>query len=519
MSNQSRSAWGSRLGFILAASGSAIGLGNIVFFSARAYEYGGGAFYLPYLIALAVVGLPVLIVELGLGRARGGAFPHALGSIVGRAGEFQGWWAIMNALTITMYYITLLGWVAGMGWRAFTGTLFEPSVPVDGFGMELGEMPNPTASFFDMISDWGVLVAVVLVWLVNILLVSTGTRGIERAVRWLMPMLWVCMGGLAVVGFTLPAGTDGMWLLLTPQFGALASPVVWNGAFAQIFFTLSLGFGVMTAYASYLPRRSDDVANAAAVAGLNCLFELVAGLAVFSLLASFALPPRASTLAMMFFIVPAGIGQLPVAISLIGTLFFTLLLVAGLTSSVSLLEAAISALLDKFGGSRRRAVAVVCSIGIAGSMLFALPVVIDAQLAQAGTLGLTLLDFIDHYANGYGLILVGVGECVIVGWFMPRGALRQVINEHSRLKLGPWFDVLIRWVIPGVLLVSAGSAMREELVRGTVYGTSDALVGVWGWLPVACLLIWLAGTLGAAGLLTIMPPGRTQSGTNTGGHA
>lgn len=518
MSRQLRSSWGSRLGFILAASGSAIGLGNIVFFSARAYEYGGGAFYLPYLVALAIVGLPVLIVELGLGRARGGAFPHALGSIAGRAGEFQGWWAILNALTITMYYITLLGWVTGMGWRALTGSLFEPSVAVDGFGLDAGALPNPTASFFDLISDWGVLAAVLVVWTINIVLVSRGTQGIEGAVRWLMPLLWVCMGGLAIIGFTLPAGTDGMWLLLTPQFDAITSPVVWNGAFAQIFFTLSLGFGVMTAYASYLPKRSDDVANAAAVAGLNCLFELVAGLAVFSLLASFALPPKASTLAMMFFIVPAGIAELPVGVPLIGCLFFTLLLVAGLTSSVSLLEAAISALIDKFAWSRRRAVMTVCAFGITGSTLFALPVVIDSQLSQTGTLGLTLLDFIDHYANGYGLILVGIGECIIVGWFMPAATLRKVVNEHSRLKLGPWFDVLIRWVIPALLMVSVGSAIREELVRGTIYGTSDVWSGIYAWLPVVCLLVWFAGTMGFAGLLTLWRP-RAAALQSSGGEA
>jgi NSS family neurotransmitter:Na+ symporter len=513
MTATNRTAWGSRIGFILAASGSAIGLGNIVFFSARAYEYGGGAFYLPYLLALALVGLPVLVVEFGLGRARGGAFPHALGAFAGKAGEFQGWWAILNAMAITTYYITLLSWVCGMGFRAATGSLFEASVPVTAFGMEAGVLPNPIASFFDMISGWGIFVAVLIVWLINGVLVMRGTSGIEKAVKVMMPSLWVIMLALVFVGFTLPGGTDGMWLLVTPNFDALTSLTVWNGAFAQIFFTLSLGFGVMTAYASYLPRKSDDVANAAAVAGLNCLFELVAGLAVFSIVASFALTPKASSLAMMFFIVPQGIAQLPMGIQFAGTVFFSLLLVAGITSSISLVEACVSAIIDKFAWSRARTVVVVCALGALISALFALPVVIDASLSQNGTLGLTLLDFVDHYANGYGLMLVGAGECLLVGWLMPASKLREVVNENSFIKLGPWFDVLIKFIIPGLLLVLIAAGIRDEFIRGNVYGTSDALTGGWSWLPLACLAGWFGLTVLIGAFLTL-----AKSRTDGGGE-
>ncbi len=513
MTSENRSAWGSRIGFILAASGSAIGLGNIVFFSARAYEYGGGAFYLPYLLALVLVGLPVLVLEFGLGRARGGAMPHALSGFSGRVGEFQGWWAILNAMAITTYYITLLGWVVGMGFRAATGSLFEESVAVPGFDMPAGALPNPHASFFDMISGWGIFAAVLIVWFINGVLVVRGTSTIEKAVKVMMPSLWAIMLALVLVGFTLPGGTDGMWLLVTPNFEALSSLTVWNGAFAQIFFTLSLGFGVMTAYASYLPKKSDDVANAAAVAGLNCLFELVAGLAVFSVVASFALTPKASSLSMMFFIVPRGIAQLPALVSLAGTVFFGLLLVAGITSSISLVEACVSAIIDKFRWSRTRTVAVVCSIGACISALFALPVVIDAELAQNGTLGLTLLDFVDHYANGYGLMLVGAGECILVGWFMPASRLREVVNANSFIKLGPWFDVLIKFIIPGLLLILIGAGIMDEVSRGNIYGTSDALSGGWSWVPLACMFGWLAFTIILSGILT------TARAADTGGDA
>lgn len=503
MSNGERAHWGSRLGFILAASGSAIGLGNIVFFSASAYKGGGGAFYVPYLIALFVVGLPVLAAEFGLGRAAGGAFPQALGKYAGKTGEFFGWWGIANALTITMYYISLLAWVTGMGVLSLTGALWEPTAALPAFDVPDQTMDNPAGSFFALISGDYVLLAVAFVWGINVFLTLRGTQSIERAVTWMMPTLWLVMGLLAIGGLMLPGGTDGLWMLVTPDFSALTSFDVWKGAFSQIFFTLSLGFGVMSAYSSYLPPDSDDVANASAVAGLNCLFELLAGVAVFSILASFALTPKASTLAMMFFIVPKGIALLPFGVVALGTLFFALLLLAGITSSISLIEAAVSAIIDKFGYRRVRVVAVLACAGFLGSCLFALPTVIDPALQANGTVGLSLLDYVDHYANGYGLMLVGLVECLIIGWLLPVESLIELMNRTSKLRLGATFALLIRYIIPSILatllIVGAATAFRS----GALYGSSPAFAsGLAALLPMLALAGWLLFTFGMAAVLT-----------------
>jgi neurotransmitter:Na+ symporter, NSS family len=504
MSTGKRAHWGSRLGFILAASGSAIGLGNIVFFSASAYKGGGGAFYVPYLIALFLVGVPVLAAEFGLGRAAGGAFPQALGKYAGKTGEFFGWWGIANALTITMYYISLLAWVTGMGVLSLTGTLWEPQAQVPAFDVPEHAMANPTGSFFALISSPWVLCAVVFVWAANVWLVLRGTQSIERAVTWMMPTLWIVMGALAIGGLMLPGGTDGLWMLVTPDFGALRNFDVWKGAFSQIFFTLSLGFGVMSAYSSYLPADSDDVANSSAVAGLNCLFELVAGIAVFSILASFALTPKASTLAMMFFIVPKGIALLPFGVVALGTLFFALLLLAGLTSSISLIEAAISAIIDKFGYQRRHIVAGVAGVGLIGSFLFALPTVIDPGLNANGTVGLSLLDYVDHYANGYGLMLVGLIECIIIGWLLPVESLMEVMNRTSRLQLGRPFAWLIRYIVPAILGTLLIVGAWTEFQSGTLYGASPSITnGLAALLPTLSLLGWLVFTFGFAAVLTL----------------
>jgi NSS family neurotransmitter:Na+ symporter len=508
LSETGRGQWGSKVGFILAASGSAIGLGNIVFFSANAYRFGGGAFYLPYFVALFLIGIPVMILEFGLGHQTRRAFPEALHRAAGRKGEFMGWWALMNASFITLYYITILGWVMGMLVGALGG-LWKDSTALPAFAPVIESLPNPHGYFFNMLSTWKPVIFVAIVWFFNALIVRRGTATIEAAVRLFVPLMWIFMIVLIVRGITLPNGLQGVWLLFTPNFEVMKDPAVWQGAFSQIFFTLSLGFGVMTAYASYLPRDSDTTNNSLLTALMNCGFEYIAGLAIFSILFAFAMVPTASTLAMMFFIVPAGIGQMPggdPAVIAFGLLFFLLLLMAGLSSSVSLVEGLASALIDKFKISRGRAITIFCLLGAMGSMLFALPQVVNPGLENNGTLGLTLLDLVDHWAFSYGLLIVGLLECLLVGWAFGAGRLRKHINSTSRFTLGPWYDILIKFVIPGLLIWVLGYAIRNEF--SGLYGTdfSANFADGWKWLagsPLAVLLSWIVVTVGLAAVFTL----------------
>lgn len=505
-----RQQWKSRAGFILAAAGSAIGLGNIVFFSANAYRFGAGAFYLPYLFARLICGIPVMIAEFGLGKRFQASFPIALGRIGGRAGEVVGWFAIFNALMITMYYASILAWTAGMWWFSLTGSLFEASVAIPGFGLEQGSMENPAASFFRLTSSWAVVAAVVVVWGFNYLGLSRGTRSIEALVRLLIPFIWVVMLLFIVRGLTLDGGIHGAYLLFKPEFGVMASPKVWNGAFSQIFFTLSLGFGIMTAYASYLPRDSDHTSNAFVVSLMNCSFEMIAGLAIFSLLFAFALIPQASTLGMMFFVVPKAIGELPVGAQFVGASFFTLLMAAGISSSISLVESAVSALTDKFGGSRQPILLAVTGAGVLGSIAFALPHVIDPSLDSNGTLGLSLLDLVDHYTFSYGLLIVGFVECVLIGWWLPVSSLRAELNASSSIQLGVWFDWLIKWVLPGILGAILVTTLLTDLgILGAsdfpaVYGEEMSL-GSFAFLPMLVPLCWLVLTLLVGWMLSGRP--------------
>ena len=492
---ETRGNW-SRMGFILAASGSAIGLGNIVFFPANAYRFGGGAFYLPYFLALLAVGVPLMILELGLGHQTRLAFPQALAAAGGRRGELIGWWALLNTGCITLYYVTMLGWVVGMLGGAL-GELWRDSLPVTGFAA--AELPNPYGFFFGMLSSWKPLAFVALVWVLNGLLVRRGTASIERAVKLFVPLMWALMLVLAIRGLTLPGGLQGVWYLFTPNLGAMRDPVVWRGALGQIFFTLSVGFGVMTTYASYLPRNSDQTNNALVVSFLNCGFEYLAGVAVFAILFSFAAVPQASTLSMMFFIVPQGIAQLPggqLVVVGFGVLFFLLLLLAGLSSSISMVETLVCALIDKFGWRRSAVVAGICLAGLAGSCVFTLPWVVDPRLAADGTVGLTLLDLVDHWAFTYGLLAVGLSECLLLGWGYGVERIRRRINEFSRWRLGRWFDRLVRWVLPAAILLVLGGALWQEIAGG-LYGVAYAehYGDAWRWLaagPWVVPVLWLA---------------------------
>ncbi len=476
------------MGFILAASGSAIGLGNIVMFSSNAYRFGGGAFYLPYFIALFLVGMPVMVAEFGLGASTRKSFPLAMRVAGGRAGEFAGWFAILNAGFITMYYITILGWVAGMAWGALTTDVTA----------SFGASAKPP--FFDSFKmTYGPFFGVVLVWILNLLIVSRGTKSIEPVVKVFLPLMWLAMIVLVFVGMSLPGGFEGVKVLFTPQPEVLGDLSVWQGALSQMFFSLSLGFGVMTAYASYLPKDSDLTHNAVTTSLLNCGFEWIAGVAVFSILFSFAIAPSSSTIAMMFYVVPAGIAAMPFAAKAFAIGFFLLLLVAGLTSSISLLEALVAAGQDKFRLPRWRTLAIFGTVGVIGSLVFALP----AAALPGLPLGLWLLDLTDHWAFGYGLLIVGLVECIVIGWVVGSGRIRDFVNANSRFRLGVWFDLLLRFVIPGLLLMILISAVSQGEAGG-LYGTKtdfSKTEGILGsFLRVSPWVVFLVWMLGGGGL-------------------
>ncbi len=480
-----REQWKSEWGFLMAAVGSAIGLGNIWRFSYLAYEHGGGAFLIPYLVALFTAGIPLLILEYALGHERIGSAPLAYAKI-SRRWEWLGWWPVCFVLFgIMLYYSAVIAWCLDYFFYAFrlawgddpNTFFFKRFLQISASPAELGEVRTP------------ILYGLVAVWGLSWWIVYRGVqRGIELANKILMPTLLLLTAILVFWSLTLDGATTGLKAYVTPDFTRLSDPKVWIDAYSQIFFTLSLGFGIMIAYASYLPDRADITGNALLTAFINCGYSLFAGIAVFAVLGFMATAegkPLAEvvskSIGLAFVAYPKAMSLMPGG-NLFGAVFFLCLVVAGLSSAVSIIEAFVSAVVDKFGTARGPLATGVCVLGFLGSIVF------------ATRAGLLWLDIVDHFLTHYGLVLVGVLECVVIGWFFDLPMLRRHVNRISSIRLGRVWDLLIKGFVPLVLLVILAGDLYQDITQpyGGYSWTALILIGR-DWLLInLALAVFLA---------------------------
>jgi NSS family neurotransmitter:Na+ symporter len=287
---------------------------------------------------------------------------------------------------------------------------------------------------------------------------------------------------------TLEGAVEGLKAYLTPDFSKLSDPRVWIDAYSQIFFSLSLGFGIMIAYASYLPEKANITRSAILTAVLDSGYAIFAGFAVFSVLGFMAASQGrpisevvTQSIGLAFVAYPKAVSLMPAG-NIFGAIFFLCLVVAGVSSSISIFEAFTAAALDKFGMRRKPFITVVAVLGFLGSTIFA---------TQAGLLW---LDIVDHFLTHYGLVVVGILECVIVGWFFRLKMLRNHINRISSVKLGPWWDVLIKYFVPLMLAVILAGDLYNELKEpyGGYSWTSLILIGRDWVLITLVAAFWLA---------------------------
>jgi NSS family neurotransmitter:Na+ symporter len=478
---QPRDQWSTRLGFIMAAMGSAIGLGNIWRYPAVVYENGGGAFLIPYFVALATAGIPMLILEYGLGHRSRRAAPLTFRRLTRRF-EWLGWWMIGISFFIMTYYIVIIGWVLSYLWYS-PGTRWGD----DTNGFFFGEYLGLSDSFWEVGGiQWKVLLAVAIALAIVYVILRRGvSRGIEVAAKILMPTLIVLIVIITLRGLTLPGADTGLNVLLTPDFSALTDAGVWVAAYGQVFFSLSIAFSIMIAYSSYLPRRS-DLSNSAVIVGLaNAGFEFLAALGVFSVLGFLAVQQATdvtevatSGVGLAFVAFPEIVNQLPAFNSLFGLLFFGALLFAGITSAVSILECGIAGVREKFHLSRTAAVNWMCGLVALVSIVY----------VTRG--GLYYLDVVDHFVNNYGLVVAGFVEVILVAWIVRHlDQLRQHINEQSYLHLGWWWTVTLSIVTPVLLgFVIIFNLYEEIRTRYGDYPLSGLLVLGWGAVLVTLIL-------------------------------
>lgn len=433
-----------KIGLIAATVGSAIGLGNVWRFPAETQENGGAAFLLLYVGCVLLLGVPVMLGEFVLGR---GGRSDAAG-VYRRLSPGSRWWvvgavAILASYLICVFYMVVGGWTLEYLLQSLTGALYST------VGQEGG---IDSAHFAEVMNGllfgwWQPVAATVAVILLNIVILLRGVqKGIEKLSNVLMPLLFVILVGLVVVALTLPGAAGGLEFFLSPDFSKI-TPAVFVNALGQTFFSLSLGMGILVTYASYYPIGTNLPRTSLIVALLSLLVAVLMGLVIFPAVTTFGLERESLEGATLIFVtLPEVFGRLPLP-ALWSTLFFLLLLVAAVTSTVSIAEVSIAFLADRFGMSRRRAVLTALCPLLILSPLCALSL---GPLKGLTLFGMTMFDFLDNFATNILLPLVSIGTCLYVGWFGPKRLLHRQLSNRGALRspLTGAVTFILRYVAP-----------------------------------------------------------------------
>ncbi|MDG2051618.1 MAG: sodium-dependent transporter [Myxococcota bacterium] len=444
MANAEREQWSTSFGFVAAAVGSAVGLGNMWRFSYLTAEKGGAAFVGLYLIFTLLVGLPILLAEMTIGRGASRSPVLALEHYGGRSWRLLGVLFVLTGFLILSYYSVIAGWTL-----RYAGELLWHGVPL-----------NPGDHFSQVSQGWPAFLFHVSFMALTMAIVAGGVkRGIERVSVIAMPVLFVFVCGLALYAATLSGSEAGYAYYLNANFtNALSMDVVVSAA-GQSFFSLSLGMGAMLTFASYLSRQSDLPREAIRIAAADFGVAFVAGLMVFPIV--FALGVEGdvseSTLGALFVALPEAFSSMGLVGRFVGVIFFVALIVGALTSAISLLEVVVSAAVDGWAWSRGRAVIV------AGGLI--------TLIGSFAAWDLALLDAMDQVANNILLLLGALLLSVFVGWVM-KNAETELAQGAGRLNwVGVW-RFLLRWWVPIVLLFVLFHSVPKTLsnVRNLVFG-------------------------------------------------
>ncbi len=410
-----------RLGFVLAAAGSAIGLGNMWRFPYQAAEGGGAAFVVLYLAMTFVLGVPLMIAELIAGRRTRRSPIGALRAVAGRRWLPLGVLFVITPLLILSYFSVIAGWTLRYALDALVG--FDP---------------QPAARYAEIATGAPAILCHLALMAITIGVVMTGVRkGIERMALVLMPTLFLLLAGLAAWASTLAGSRQGYAFYLRPSLDSLLDPVVVQQAASQAFLSLSVGMGVMITYGSYLRRRESIGAQAVVVCLADFSVAFIGGLVVFPVIFAlgFAEEISASTMGALFISIPGAFLEMGTGGQVVGFAFFLALAVAGLTSSVSLLEVAVASLIDELDLSRKRA-----ALG-AGA--------IAAGVGLVPATSQTALGVIDQVAGNLLVVAGALGVALVVGWAMqdPLSELRQGASPFFR-RLAPGAIFTIRYLVP-----------------------------------------------------------------------
>lgn len=429
-----RAHWRTRTGFIIAAAGSAVGLGNIWRFPYMAGENGGAAFILIYLALIFTLGFSVLMAEQAMGRASQHSPVRAFRSLKGGFWPVFGMIGVLTAFVILPFYSVVGGWTLGYIWKS-----------IEGVAREKG-------AFGAFISDGGLTILFHAIFMaMTIWIVHSGVRnGIEKWTRVLLTLLLVLLILLAIRVLLLPGAEKGIEFFFSPDFSKVTEDTI-HAALSQAFFSLSLGMGVMITYGSYMSREKPLAGDAASVVGLDSMVAILAGLVILPAVFAFGLDPKAGP-SLTFITLPEVFAQMPGG-KIFGVLFFLMLTVAALTSSISLLEVVTAHLEDEYQLSR-----VPTSIG-AGLLMFLLgiPCALSfGAMSDVTLFGMTFFDLMDYLSGKILLPLGAMGITFFVGWVAWSRVVQELNGEQGgipgwaslwRLMCAVIAPLLILWIM------------------------------------------------------------------------
>ena len=439
-----RGTWGSKAGFILAASGSAVGLGNIWGFPTQVGQGGGAVFVLVYLTCVLFICLPIMVAELVLGR-RAQLDPVGSFSLI-RPGS--NWWlvgalGVLAGAGILSFYSVIAGWSVAYIWFTASGAVTGDADAVGAF------FSNFTAN-----GPLSVGLTLVILTATAAVLVGGVQSGIERVTKVMMPALIGLLLILAIRAASLPGAAEGLAYYLRPDFSRILDPAVINAALGQAFFSLSLGMGAMLTYGSYLSKRESLVTAACWVVALDTGMALLAGFIIFP--SGFSIEgfdPSAGGPGLIFAVLPRLFATLPGG-QLVGAAFFILLTMAALTSTISLLEVPVAHFIDVHKWTRRKAVLLVTT----GVFLLAVPSALGngavGVLGSLPVLGVDFLTMMGTVWNDFALPIGGLLTAVFVGWvWRVDQAIEEVELHGAPFPARRLWSVLIRYVCPVAISV------------------------------------------------------------------
>ncbi|APD08140.1 sodium- and chloride-dependent betaine transporter [Flavobacteriaceae bacterium UJ101] len=423
--NKPKAQFSNKWGFLLAAMGSAVGLGNIWRFPGQAYESGGGAFIIPYLVAILTAGIPLIILEFNLGNLLRGSAPKSYAKI-NRKMEALGWFQTLISFGISTYYNIILAYVGlytiyafSLAWGSNTTQFFLHEVVqvTDNISIQ-GELSTAVAAMYTGL------------WIVIALISITGVqKGIEKVNKIIIPLLLIMFASVVAYAISLDGAINGLNAFFTPDFSKLTDPQIWLNAYSQVFFSLSVAFAIMITYSSYTKKNTDVTSTAITTALGNSSVELLAGIGIFAALGfmsqSQGIPINeiaSKGIGLTFFVIPEVLNHMPGG-AIIGVLFFGSLLLAGISSLISVLEVVVAALIDKLRINRKLAVVLTASLAWLMGIAFLF-----------GN-GLSLFDIFDNAINKTALISGGILEIILILLLFRKPILKH-INRTAPIRFG-----------------------------------------------------------------------------------